>query len=221
MKFQKAREVDVDNNSKVVIIGAGLAGISAASRLIEFGLDDVTILEAEDRIGGRVHSIPFASGAIDLGAQWCHGEKENAVFEMVHDHFEFGQSKFTKNGKNEFIVSNGVSVDQEKCAQIMKLLAKIAEEVGDRAGSVGSNIETELSITHELGNFDEEMIRKLVECFEKQTTLSYGSESWLDVSSAYQKFKQSCDGNQMLSWKTLGFQKVFDYITVSFLELKL
>lgn len=43
----------------VIIIGAGAAGLAAASRLCEKGLDpaQITILEAQERIGGRVHTI--------------------------------------------------------------------------------------------------------------------------------------------------------------------
>lgn len=52
------------------MIGAGAAGIAAATRLIEKGYKNLTILEAEDRIGGRIHTIPFASNVVDLGAQW-------------------------------------------------------------------------------------------------------------------------------------------------------
>ena len=55
---------------EVVIIGAGLAGISAAVKLMENGFENVVILEAENRIGGRIHSVPFAKGVIDLGGQW-------------------------------------------------------------------------------------------------------------------------------------------------------
>lgn len=54
----------------IIIIGAGAAGISAATKLITNGFTNVTILEAENRIGGRVHSVPFGGTIVDLGAQW-------------------------------------------------------------------------------------------------------------------------------------------------------
>lgn len=44
---------------KVVIIGAGASGIAAASKLYESGFRNVTILEAENRIGGRVYTKNF------------------------------------------------------------------------------------------------------------------------------------------------------------------
>lgn len=45
--------------AKVVIVGAGVAGISAACRLFEEGFKNITILEAKDRIGGRIHTVDF------------------------------------------------------------------------------------------------------------------------------------------------------------------
>lgn len=44
---------------KIVIVGAGAAGIAAASKLFEHGFKNITILEAENRIGGRVHTTWF------------------------------------------------------------------------------------------------------------------------------------------------------------------
>lgn len=46
---------DVD----IVIIGAGPSGFAAASRLLENGLTNLVVLEAKDRIGGRVNTVNF------------------------------------------------------------------------------------------------------------------------------------------------------------------
>lgn len=58
------------NKGKVIIIGAGASGFVAASKFIANGFRNVLILEAENRIGGRIHSIPFGAGVLDMGAQW-------------------------------------------------------------------------------------------------------------------------------------------------------
>lgn len=57
-------------SAKIIIIGAGAAGIAAGTKLLESGFRNLLILEAENRIGGRVQTIPFASNVVDLGAQW-------------------------------------------------------------------------------------------------------------------------------------------------------
>lgn len=54
----------------VIVVGAGFAGLSAATALMEAGCD-VLLLEARDRVGGRVESVMLADGArIDSGGQF-------------------------------------------------------------------------------------------------------------------------------------------------------
>ncbi|MGX6511256.1 flavin monoamine oxidase family protein [Rhodococcus sp. SJ-2] len=55
---------------RVVVVGAGLAGLTAAVDLVNAGAD-VTVLEARDRVGGRMHGIPVSSGiSADGGAAY-------------------------------------------------------------------------------------------------------------------------------------------------------
>lgn len=62
---------------KVVVVGAGLAGIHAAHLLLKKGFE-VEILEASDRWGGRIRALTgFADFPIELGAEEIHGEKSD------------------------------------------------------------------------------------------------------------------------------------------------
>ena len=74
------------NQVKVVIIGSGAAGVSAAVKLEEFGFEDFIVLEASDRIGGRVCSKSVRDGGprVEIGAQWIHGEENNVVYEIAY-----------------------------------------------------------------------------------------------------------------------------------------
>ena len=60
----------------VIVVGAGAAGIAAARRLHEAGLD-VLLVEAGDRVGGRAHSITVDGFTLDLGCGWLHSAKRN------------------------------------------------------------------------------------------------------------------------------------------------
>lgn len=65
----------------VIVIGAGMAGLEAANQLDSKGLD-VMVLEAQDRIGGRVYTYNYSGTALDLGGSWIHGlDKANVGFE--------------------------------------------------------------------------------------------------------------------------------------------
>src|SRR5213592_202786 len=57
---------------QVVIIGAGVAGLTAARELSAAGAR-VLVLEARDRLGGRVMTHHTADGPVELGAEFVHG----------------------------------------------------------------------------------------------------------------------------------------------------
>ncbi len=56
----------------VVVIGAGMAGLTAARSLVDAGLR-VLVLEAQNRIGGRILTKHIRGEAIELGAEFIHG----------------------------------------------------------------------------------------------------------------------------------------------------
>ena len=63
-----------DNRAQVIVIGAGLSGLTAASELTRQGIE-VIVLEASSNVGGRVNSATTKLGShLDLGGQWIgHG----------------------------------------------------------------------------------------------------------------------------------------------------
>jgi len=65
------REGVVGPVERVVVVGAGLAGLTAANALTHAGVDCV-VLEARDRIGGRIHTVEVAGHPVDLGGSWIH-----------------------------------------------------------------------------------------------------------------------------------------------------
>ena len=59
-------------DADVLILGAGMAGIATAKTLQEQGVRNFLIIEARDRIGGRIRSEEFGGFCVELGAQWIH-----------------------------------------------------------------------------------------------------------------------------------------------------
>jgi monoamine oxidase len=64
---------------EVIVIGAGIAGLAAARDLSIDGYD-VLVLEARNRIGGRIWTSRDLGVPADLGASWIHG------FDSAHSH---------------------------------------------------------------------------------------------------------------------------------------
>ncbi|MFN3255586.1 MAG: FAD-dependent oxidoreductase [Ilumatobacter sp.] len=71
-----------EEGERVVVIGAGAAGLAAARDLADSGFE-VTIVEGRDRIGGRVHTDTSLGVAVDVGASWIHGVDGNPLTELA------------------------------------------------------------------------------------------------------------------------------------------
>ena len=87
--------------SDVVVVGAGLAGLAAARRLVALG-HEVTVVEARERVGGRTEGLVLADGTpLELGGQWL-GEGHTRMQELVR---ELGLSTFrTWNDEGQLLL---------------------------------------------------------------------------------------------------------------------
>lgn len=112
-------------NPKVIIIGAGASGYASACRLLEKGFTNVKILEAQSRIGGRIHSVSFGESKVDLGAQWCHGEEGNIVYKLV-EKLNLVETSRHDYSEYTFVDARGKFVNAEVSAK----LRAIAFEIG-------------------------------------------------------------------------------------------
>ena len=68
------RTVETD----VVVVGAGIAGLSAAKTLVEAGRE-VVVLEARERVGGRVLNVEIGGQANELGGQWVAAYQDRVL----------------------------------------------------------------------------------------------------------------------------------------------
>lgn len=93
------REVDV------VVVGAGLAGLSAARDLDRAGLS-VLVVEARDRVGGRTYSLGMPDGSpgiIEAGAGWINDVNQTRMINLVR---EFGLETIEQNTQGNCSLQN-------------------------------------------------------------------------------------------------------------------
>lgn len=76
---QTRSEIESD---AVVVIGAGIAGLSAARALADAGRN-VVVLEARQRLGGRTFTDAVGEATVDLGGAWMHGLGETPLRAVV------------------------------------------------------------------------------------------------------------------------------------------
>src|SRR5688572_23176293 len=87
-----------------IVVGAGIAGLTAARRLAEGGAD-VVVLEASERVGGRTVNEPIADGQVtEMGGQWV-GPTQDRVLALMG---ELGLETFpTRTDGHNVIEVNG------------------------------------------------------------------------------------------------------------------
>lgn len=77
--MDSAPATDSDHRTDVVVVGAGLAGLTAARRLTDLGVS-VRVLEARERVGGRTYDRVLADGTVlELGGQWLGPTQERVA----------------------------------------------------------------------------------------------------------------------------------------------
>ncbi|CAH1160234.1 unnamed protein product [Phaedon cochleariae] len=203
-----------ENKTPIIIIGAGSAGISAATRLLENGIDDFLILEAESQIGGRIRSVEFGDGYVDLGAASCHGQKGNIVWEKL---VQMNLTNLLRHTKvpNNFFLSSGKNVSEDVSNEVVHaMLEMLHYKRGSRNESMGLTYGKMYndSITEKFGNDREKLevaqsalhwLAHIVMCME-------GTISWYDSRS--KTSYQVCEGHQELIWKGAGYGIFLDIL---------
>ncbi|PRQ54762.1 putative spermine oxidase [Rosa chinensis] len=131
--------MDSSRRSSVIIIGAGVSGLSAAKLLIEKGVEDVVILEASDRIGGRIRKQEFGGLSVELGAGWIvgvGGEQLNPVWELAEKtnlrtcFSDYSNARFNIYDRSGNLIPSGLAADSYKKA-VESAMEKLRELEAD------------------------------------------------------------------------------------------
>eukprot|EP01063_Lacrimia_lanifica_P030712 TRINITY_DN4928_c0_g2_i1.p1 TRINITY_DN4928_c0_g2~~TRINITY_DN4928_c0_g2_i1.p1 ORF type:complete len:513 (+),score=175.44 TRINITY_DN4928_c0_g2_i1:1261-2799(+) len=74
-----ARRTVFNTSPRIVVVGGGIGGLVAAHELERRGFKHVTVLEARDKLGGRVWTHRGWGAPIDIGATFIHGVEDNPL----------------------------------------------------------------------------------------------------------------------------------------------
>lgn len=155
---------------RIVVIGAGLAGLSAAKTLLESGFTDVTILEASDRIGGRVQSVKRGHTTFELGATWIHGTQGNPVYHLAEEHGLLEEttdgersvgriSLYSKDGVAYFLTNCGKRIPKDAVEEFSDLYNEVYDLTQEFFQS-GKPVDDESQ--NSVGVFTRDLVRKRI-----------------------------------------------------------
>ena len=158
----------IGGKKKVVIVGAGLAGLSAGYELLRAGHEPV-ILEAQQRVGGRIYTMrePFARGLYgEAGAMRIPRSHELTMAYI--DKFGLHTSEFPMGNPNAYVYVGGVKRRLAECIENPECMGFEVSDI--EKGKIS-------------GHYWEETIRPLVELIEKNR-----EAGWEQINAEYDQY---------------------------------
>ncbi|XP_053622899.1 spermine oxidase-like isoform X2 [Plodia interpunctella] len=195
---------------ETIVVGMGAAGTTAAATLAQAGVR-VLALEAMDRVGGRVHTVPFGDGVVEMGAEWIHGTSPSRTYDLA-----------IKNCVK--LVEQDISIEVFNSDGTKANSSLINELMNQAMGAVNE----QLDVNEPLGKFltrkvmehlkehyphvleDRDFVTEFLNLLDLVIGNYEASNSWNDVTTKSQY--QELDGHQHVSWGTNGYNTLFDIL---------
>lgn len=185
-----------------IVVGAGVAGLTAARLLAQSGTR-VVVLEARDRVGGRVWTEREGGLVTDLGASWIHGIVDSPVAAAA-EAFGMRTVEFTVGGYQPdsrpiaYYGPDGIKLsDAEARAfadDIHTVDATLVDVVADSAADASYRDVTEAAISAQ--GWEAERAQRVREYLEHRSEEQYGA--WIDDLAAHGLDDDSIDGDEVV-----------------------
>ncbi|XP_072541146.1 spermine oxidase isoform X2 [Salminus brasiliensis] len=209
-------------DAKVVVVGAGFAGLAAAASLVQAGFQHVQILEANGRVGGRVHtSRPFSQNIIELGANWIHGQDGNPLFHLAKEHDLLVEgmlankvmcSPHSVTPRDYFFTQDGKQLCTESVDRVCSLFSKLTSKAFEseledrhRALSLGSYLDGAFAESPLAASEDGQ---KIFEWCKRSECTDEASSSLYEVSASQLGYYIALEGGFFNSLGPEGYQAI-------------
>lgn len=178
--IQESQENSMPNkndsrHTKVIVIGAGISGLAAARTLADKNIN-VMILEARNRIGGRMWTDSSLGVPLDLGASWIHGVNGNPITELAK---KFNAKTVPTIDDNGVVFhADGREMTSAEFIKIERLYESIYDEVGEIAEEVDEDMSLQQAFDQVISkrNLSAEELRGLNLYIQYETSLDYAAD---------------------------------------------
>lgn len=185
-----------------IVIGAGMSGVTAARMLADAGAS-VLVLEARDRVGGRMNTDRSAGFPVDLGASWVHGIDDSPLWELVQalgiPTLEYTVGSFQAGGRPiENFDGDGAPMDEDATTQWVADVAEadrlLVEEIA--ASSAGDTYLDVAERALDRSGLDPERIDEIREFFRHRVEEQCGA--WIGDLDAHGLDEDEIEGDEVI-----------------------
>jgi len=163
-------------SADVLVLGAGIAGLAAARTLTDKGLS-VILLEARNRVGGRMWTNSSLGVPLDLGASWIHGVNGNPIAKLAK---QFGIKTMPTDDENSIeFAANGSELPDGEFTRMEALFEDIYEEVATMQDNTDKDMPLQAAIDQVIASrgLSNDDLRRLNYYIHLVTALEYGADA--------------------------------------------
>ncbi|CAH0602423.1 unnamed protein product [Chrysodeixis includens] len=193
-----------------IIVGLGAAGCTAAATLCKAG-KKVLGLEAMNRVGGRVNTVPFSNGVIELGAEWMHGQENSRIYDLA---IQNNISVLPQELSFDVYRSDGSISNNETLNDLVTFALGVVEDPPEVPEPLGQYITRRMleyiKTNHPELESDQDYITEVLHFMDLVINNYESSNSWNDVST--QSRYDELGGHQHMSWHKNGYRTLFEIL---------
>ncbi|XP_054278009.1 spermine oxidase-like [Macrosteles quadrilineatus] len=206
---------------KVVIVGAGISGFAAATTLLKNNFTDFVVLEASDRIGGRINTVQFGGVPVDKGAEFVHGQEDNIVYDLVKPYGLLASyAPLVKSGKHIFADVTGRQYNNTLVYSLVEeareILYQDYSEHNSSDGSVAGFFYPRLQELVTASEVDAELWEAVNHTVTTNEMVYSAADSLEQLGVRGEGEYVENGGDQTLKWTSRGYKTIFEILSKKF-----